>query len=207
MSFKTQFKKLFYYSLFRNSRAISIGIAIVVLLIGALWVLYPKYDSISKQGILSYDAKKLQLQSRVEYLNKLNSMLDNFRNIDSNKVAMANRILPGEKQIPELFVMLDQLGRDLGVRVSRIAFSSQTAVPATTKGGQAVSTTGVVGQKQSMGITVVLEFDDSISYGRYKEILTAFEQNIRIMDLNSVSYDSSQKSMSLNLTTYYLQTK
>jgi hypothetical protein len=215
MSINTQFKKLFYYSLFRNSKAVSIGIAAIVLVVGGLWVLYPKFDLVRKKGLLTYDSKKLQLQHRTEYLNKINTMLESYRSIDQDKIEMADRVLPGEKQIPELFVMLDQLGRDLGARVSRIAFSSQEAAPAksdtatTAKSGQAAATPAVPvgGQQQRLGITLGLDFDGAISYSRYKEVLDIIEQNVRIMDLSGVNYDNAQNTMTLNLTTYYLERK
>lgn len=203
MSYNNQVKKLFYFSLFRNSRVVSICIAVVVLVVGGLWWLYPKYDSVQKQGLLTYDSKKLQLQRRTEYLKKINAMLESYRSIDADKIALANLILPDDSQIPELFVMLDQLGRDMNLKVSRIAFATQGAVvdPAIKSAGKSG------GQLQRMGITMGLDMEDGISYGKFKEILNTLEQNIRILDLNSVSYDSAQKSITLNLNTYYLQHK
>jgi hypothetical protein len=198
MSFTSQFKKLFFFSVFRNSKAVSIGVAVVVLVVGGLWLLYPKYDSIRTKGLLTYDSKKLQLQRRTEYLNKAKSMVEAYQSIDAEKIAMADLILPGDNQIPELFVMLDQLGRDMGFQVSRIAFSEQGT---SAKPGQAAPN----GQVLRLGITMGLDLGDGISYGKFKEILSTVEQNIRIMDLNSVSYDASQKTMTLNLIAYYLQ--
>ena len=203
MALNTELKKLFFLSAFRNSKAVSVGIVVVVLIVGGLWVLYPKYDSIRKKGLLTYDSKKLELQQRTEYLKKIDSMLEQYRTVQPSDVALANLILPDEQQIPELFVMLDQLGRDLGVKVSRIAFSIQPA--AAPVAGQAVSAK-TAGQVERLGITLGIDFTESVSYGKYKEILKGIEQNIRILDLNNASFDASQKSMTLNLSTYYLET-
>jgi hypothetical protein len=203
MSNSSQLKKLFYFSFFRNSKAVSFGIAIVVLVVGGLWVLYPKYDSIRSNGILSYDSKKLALQNRNEHLSQINNMLKLYHELDKNDVDTANLVLPGESQIPELFVMMDQLGRDMDLRVSRIAFSGQGQTVATASPGIA-TTPATGGQLKRLGITLGLDYGDGISYGRFKEILSTLEQNIRIMDLNNVSYDASQQAITLNLNTYYL---
>lgn len=212
MSFIDQTGKTIVYVLLKNYKIISAVIAVLVLGFGTLLILSPKYDTIQNQGLLNADAKTELLAARQEYLVGLNSMINKYRTISQAQVDRLSQVLPPEQQLPELFVMLDQIGRDAGFEVERINLSPQSSgstAPAkapsseTGESGVAPAPTGL-SKISSIGIVVGVK-TESLTYGKFKQMLEILEQNIRIFDVTSISYGPDAESFTINMTTYYLE--
>ncbi|MDD5342617.1 MAG: type 4a pilus biogenesis protein PilO [Patescibacteria group bacterium] len=226
MAIGSQLRKTFLYLVFKNHKAISVLLVVIVFGVGGFSFLYPKYQSIQNQGLLDFGNKQKQLDERQTYLAKLEKMVETFDSINSKDVEALKELLPSSQEIPELFVMVDQFGQDLGLKVTRIAITdqgsavssgSETAAETTEKKSILQSIAATANPNEQVGITesvkpavigslglvIGLETKD-ISYSKYKELLKAIEENIRIFDLNSVDYDPGTDSLTLNITTYYL---
>ncbi|MBU0707697.1 hypothetical protein KKG41_04970 [Patescibacteria group bacterium] len=226
MSALDQVRKTILYIIFKNSKIVSVGIAVVILGLGTIFFLYPKYLGIQNQGLFEYDTKQELLDNRQSYLDQLNKMVDEFNKINEQDVENLKKILPSGEQIPELFVMADQLGKDMNMQVNSINISTQSAVKqaVTVKDNKTISAnTGdskswtyasqpgteaanVYSSTTSLGtanitISVVAE---EYSYAKFKEMLNTIENSMRIFDLKSVSYTSGGNALSLNLTTYFI---
>jgi len=228
MSMFSQVRKTALYVLFSNSRIISIALVIIILGIGTFMFLIPKYQGIQNQGLLDFGNKQENLDNREIYLERLQGMVKEFNSINQKDVDNLKKLLPDSQEIPELFVMLDSLGRDIGLEVSRIAITpgqiissdgggsvdagsedeeKVSALDKITGGSNALAKDIYTPLSRIGTINIVLgvsSTSDDFSYAQFKTMLDTIEKNMRVLDLNSVSYSSGINSFVLNMTTYYL---
>ena len=216
MPLGSQIRKTFLYILFKNYKIISVVLVIIIVGFGGFTVLYPKYQGIQNQGLLDFGNKQKKLEERQSYLNRLEKMVEDFRTINKTDVENLKNLLPESQEIPELFVMLDRLGADIGMKVTRITLSPQSVTrvnevsseKSSQSNNQALaaeneSTYSKTVQIGSINIIVGLEAE-SIDYGKFKNMLTTLEKNMRILDINTINYEPGADTYQLNMTTYYL---
>lgn len=233
MSAFTQLTKTGVYYFFKHSKTVAALLALIILVAGWFVLLLPKYQTIRNQGLLDFGNKREELERRQNYLERLQQMVDQYSEINQASVKKLKEILPDTEEIPQLFVMLDKLAADMseelntGVAVTRIALTPQA--PATlksadsggkeTSGKQSVVSTlmNPLGSGQpvyagtplktyqlgSINIVVQITIED-MSYTNFKKILNMVEQNARLFDINTLSYQPGDSEMLLNMTTYYL---
>ncbi len=221
----SQIRKTILYVIFSNSKIISIILALTIIIIGAFIFLIPKYQGIRNQGLLDFGNKQENLTNRQLYFERLQKMVDEFNGISETEVNNLRKLLPDSQEVPELFVMLDQLGKDMGMDVVRIAVTtgsvitddqSETDASTSTEEkktsildnltGNTATANESYAQASRIGtinIVVGIEASD-FSYAKFKNMLNTIEENMRILDLNTISYSSDSSSFVLNMTTYYL---
>jgi len=98
--------------------------------------------------------------------------------------------LPAEPDEPGLAVILKSLAVKSGVKLS--SFDVSEPQPGS---GTSASTVGQV------EITMSL---DLVTYDRLKLVLTNTEDSLRIFDLNSFNFSPATGSVTIDLTSYYL---
>lgn len=216
----SQIRKTVLYLAFRNVRLVSILLGVVIISIGTLVWLYPKYQGIRNQGLLDYGNKKENLENRQLYLERLEDMITEYDTINQQEVDDLKKLLPETQEIPELFVMLDQLSKDMGFVLERVSFTPGSVTKKTSSSSgstNANSKTALLGTSNAYAaeeydtpsqlgaINIVLGISsEEFSYARFKTMLETIESNMRILDLTTVNYNPEASSFSLSLTTYYL---
>lgn len=233
MSTFSQLGKTVLYLFFKKHKFVSGVLAVLVLTIGSLAFLVPKYQVIRNQGLLSAGNKKKQLTERQDYLARLQKMINVYRGIQKTDLDKLQRILPDSQEIPELYVMIDQVGKDLAnkglkLTVIRISLSPQ-AVASTSVGASsnsqgnilqgavssvinpitgsnpALATVSPVKTYQIGKISAIVDLSvGDLTYTSYKKILESFENNMRLFDITSINYMPGSETITFNLETYYL---
>ncbi|MFA5106774.1 MAG: hypothetical protein WC497_00425 [Patescibacteria group bacterium] len=233
MSTASQLGKTVLYLFFKKHKLVSGILVVLIVAVGSLAFLVPKYQVIRNQGLLSSGNKKKQLTERQNYLDRLQKMVNLYRGIQKTDLDKLQQILPDSQEIPELFVMIDQIGKDLtnkgvNVTVTRISLTPQTLVSTnvnTTSGdldqnrqggvsgllspitgtNPVLATPSAVKTYQIGKITAVVDMSvNDLTYTAYKKILEGLENNMRLFNITSINYMPGAQSVSFNLETYYL---
>lgn len=177
-----------------------ISLALILGLVAALiWVVVPKYDSVSSLmkeiSVLQSDLdKKIEIKQKID---DLEARYETYK----GQIAKVSEILPPTKDYPGLLVTIQQLASTAGMMMNNIDV----------KDVEAAAVKGIIKTKTSpaeeevfkkMTITMTV----SGSYEQFKAFLNLLETNIRIIDVDSVDFTYSEKELTkfnIQATTYY----
>jgi Tfp pilus assembly protein PilO len=187
-----------------------LGAVIALLLfVSVYFMLLPKYRQISDEGYLDYEQKKQMLQVKKDELSELKKLKEELAQITSIEKERLSKILPTEKELPDIFLQMESLAMESGLKVSRVAIkdvnNKQSVVSKDESGKKNTA-------KQLSGIqtiTISLSVEGDTTYESLKVLLDNIEDNMRIIDLDSLSFvpslEKDEGAFSLNLNTYYLE--
>ncbi|MFA6524744.1 MAG: type 4a pilus biogenesis protein PilO [Patescibacteria group bacterium] len=188
---------------------IFVALVVILIFLSTYFILLPKYQQISGKGYLDYEQKKQTLVAKKAELSELIKLKEDLAKISSVEKERLQKILPTAKEIPDIFLQMERLAVESGLKVSRISIkdagSKQSAATSETNGKKAntILLSGI------QTITVSLSVEGDSSYESLKILLDNIEDNMRIIDLDSLSFipsaEMSEGAFSLNLNTYYLE--
>lgn len=171
----------------------SLIVSALILGLSTLLVIMPKISELQEVGLDRRETRQAALANLQEELRALTEARNRFEAITLEQYALLDRALPTQKDIPQLIVDIPAFIQAQGLSVGQMDVSETTYVAAE---GQPANTT-----IRRVDVTVTVGEVDS--YARMKSFLGALEDNLRIIDLSSVSYRPDTAAYSLVLTTYY----
>lgn len=182
----------------------------LLLFMSVYFILLPKYRQISDEGFLDYEQKKQTLQTKKDELSDLQKLKKDLEQITSVEKERLSKILPTAKELPDIFLQMESLAKESGLKVSRVTIKDASTKQSTT--GSSDSGAKSEAAKLLSGIqtiTVSLSVEGDTTYESLKILLDNIENNMRIIDLDSLSFvptlEQEEGSFSLNLNTYYLE--
>ncbi len=174
-----------------RDRVLSFFLALILLLIGYFptKAQYHKLKDFSSQQKASISNIE-NLETKQNSLKTLKNQWEMARSHeDSDKLAL---LLPSDPDLPNLAVNLDAIAKSSGL----ILYSFSTSSTATPSSGSSLN------GAQPLALTVGL--NGKVDYPLLKTILKAFEENLRIFEIESVAFSPSQASLNFQITTFFL---
>lgn len=185
-------------------------IPILVLLIGlaAYFLLLPKYKSVKAvKGTVGQ--KQNELRAREGQLQSIHQLV---RDLDAKKeeLAVIDEAIPPAPRIPELLANIDHLARQSGISITNLEITSAAVLSTLQAGsevGQVKKAEKILGSTKNLGI-MQAELRLKGRYPNFKSFILNTEQNLRLMDIDSVlagavDEDSKLQEFSLKIQTYY----
>ncbi len=182
------FKRLFV----EVSRFATPLLAILIVVIGVLVLVKPKYEAVKISGALNIKAKQESLSEKQAYLTQLTALEENFRALKTADIGKLEQALPKEEDISGLFVQLENVAVTSGFTLLSVDVSSAENVRGGQKKLQNI-------KKLNIAMTV-----DGGNYSALKRLLKEIEMNLRLFDVNSLNFTAGSRLYTLNLSTYYL---
>ncbi|PIS42025.1 MAG: hypothetical protein COT24_05715 [Candidatus Kerfeldbacteria bacterium CG08_land_8_20_14_0_20_40_16] len=187
------------------------GVIILLLFISFYFILWPKYSEINDEGSLDYESKVELLESRNQELAQLQDLEVKFNQITSAEIVKLEKILPSGKDFSDIFVQMENLAKESGLKLSRVSITegglvevaTDTGKNSTTSKSKTSSNTG----KEIGAVNISLSVEGDNTYPALKIFLDNIEDNMRIVDIDSLSYTpptGESSSYTVNLKTYYL---
>ncbi|MFA6459884.1 MAG: hypothetical protein WCV73_01330 [Patescibacteria group bacterium] len=197
----------------KNFKIVGAVIFVIILLLGLLLFIYPKYQAVSQSSQADVPSQQAELAILDNYESKvveLEKLINTAQSKYAAEVKILEQILPDEPNIPELIAQTDALVQRSGFKISALSFTNseldekelskkrpakpdaiELALPPLGKNIQAVN------------ITLNVAGGD---YNAFKILLDKIEKNIRLLDIVSVGFTSGNGQMdyTLALRTYYL---
>ncbi len=185
----------------RYFRYVALVVAVVILGLGTLTVLGPKFREVREVGVTGLRSKQGVLDERREYRQRLQAMVDAFNNtISESDVAFLERAVPRGPQIPNLLSVLNGLAAENGFTVENIGVSEQDGTTKTRASdtpnqlntvleavrGQTATSAGGTLEGQKLNIRLTL--GGPIGYESARQLLNAVEASERIFDIESLSF-------------------
>lgn len=209
---KKIFIKIFYFLL-----AIE---AMSVIGMGYYYVISPRQKDIDEGGSISLEAKKKQLDELTLYIGKIKYMSDQYRGYSIEKINTLSSILPRDKDIPGLFVQMQEIAKKNNFALNSMDISDLSNSENTQKNtensseNQGENNTAAndnkLKQKTVEDSSGIKELNVSFiitggNYDNLKSFLSDIEKNLRLFDIYDINFGSTKEGpYSMNLRTYYI---
>lgn len=171
-----------------------------LLLMSYYLILKPKVDATTAAISDNIGQQQKIVQAEQTKLNSLKKSIESFKKINPIDSARVNAILPNDYNKEKLFGEFEEIITKNGYEANSIVLTKEGE---NAKNEAGAGAKGVTLNKVSdkVGIVNVSLTIGSIDYANLKNFLGILENNLRILDITSVSL--SGNSASLQLLTYY----
>lgn len=199
---------------------------IIIIFVLALWLflgytllIQPKWNEVKETGLFDYNNENQLKAEKEVYLKDLQKSLAEFDKINQADIGKIAKIIPAEKALADLFVVVDDLVKKSGLVLNSISFSEGQSLAEQINKVSASSGSAASAQAKAPAVSkniYILDIALNISGGReYKDLkvlLDNIEKEQRIMDINSITFNPADQSsvvqemtFGLNLKTYYFK--
>jgi Tfp pilus assembly protein PilO len=178
---------------------VSIGIAIVVFLIGYALVLHPKLQEARDFSVSNYELElkeKEKLEEKLDYLVGLSSQRSR---VSKSKIDKISEILPEKAATPQLITSVEGIAQESGVTIEGIEMSILDDYIAEDEQSIANPLPSTVG---------IVEFNLSLATGPYEQVklfLENLENSLRILDVIALMYSPLEENYSIIFRSYFLE--
>lgn len=176
-----------------NHKWFAIGALIVVIGVGYLIVLSPKIQELREVGIEGQKDREATLSTLKDELSQLQSAKEQFDMITSEELELITLALPTEKNIPNLFVEIPLFLETKNLTMTSLDISE---VDLLFNQGEQPRTT-------IHRVDITVGVDGLESYLLFKDFLASVEDNLRLLDINSITYVPGSSSYTFIFSTYY----
>jgi len=192
-------------------------IVLTILVVGFLIIIKPKYELVVRDVELVRRDKEGEYLIQQSYLNKLNDLQYIYQSIKSEDKRKIDIILPEKVEVEKFFSRMETMvlkkgliltslqidSEELGSRDNKVASKSKNKEDNKKASGddkaEAIDLSQEVGKiKITMNII-------GTDYDGLKNLLHTIESNLRLMDIENISWSPDGNSTSLELVTYYMK--
>lgn len=173
-------------------------ILILILLGGSLFLILPKYKTVSEQisnAKLNQEETIFKQKAHLAQLNRLNDVYDK---ISSKQKSQIDSLLPEGPQAEKLMVQLEILMRQNGIPISNLSVDADDMK--VIKGKEEINS----GEKKIKELKIKINLV-GLNYESVKKLLSAIEKNLRILDVNALQFSPTGGPVALDMTAYYLK--
>lgn len=154
---------------------------------GAIFFLYtqPEYDTVqvlAAQGA-QYDAA-LAKASELQQVKQ--SLLAKYNSFDAASLARLQTMIPDQVDNIRLILDMDNIANQHGMALQNVSISTPTSASAQTGAVGAISTGGTKYD------SITMSFSTTGTYEQFKSFLADLEHSLRVVDIVSLSFSSSQ---------------
>ena len=188
----------------RNYPFLGLGIFAIIITLSYFFMIMPKLSQVKQQKGSQLPMVQAELKALADYFNQsdvLAVFIKNYNTTHQTDINKADYILPAEAKIPELIAQLEALAFKNGFKVASLDISSKEAEKES-RGEAEVQATSDTGLKMlSIGLGV-----SGGDYFSLKQFLQDTEDHLRLMDVMSINFQSTEGEGTylLNIQTYYL---
>jgi len=192
--------------LYRYFYFFSLILVVVVITIGFFVFVIPKYKSISDNINTKDQEKKLELDYLNNYQLELTKYKTSYEKLEKEDIEKVNKIYPSLEDVEELFTELAVLVKKNGLLLNSIElkkFEEKNVQKTAAKKEDNAQKEGAISElSDDIGVVDINLSISGVNYKSLKNILRTFENNLRILDIQSLSFQSGN-SLSLEIKTYY----
>lgn len=207
MDFPNKKEQQLKLSLFlsRNFKLLTMSWLMLIFVLGILIVIIPKYISIVSGETENKNKLWEELEKNKKELKESNEILAVFNQISPSDLEKVDILLPSKNVNEELFPKIKEIVTRNGLILNSTSIEAdkQKTTSVVNLGGDEEPT-----QPDSLNKVGKIKIRLNISGADYYSmvsLLDSFEKNLRVMDVQNISFDPSGGSLSLDLNTYFLK--
>jgi len=187
-----------------------ISAVIAVLLAGYFFLLNPKISQIKLEIANKEEVQSRQYDDLDSYLKRITKYKQSFDQINEDQMRKINIMLPENSEYEDLIVEVEKIV--LGMREG-LVLKSLTINPIEQKStgnikeiisGEKEEKKGEANWMESIGLIEIKAEIEGIDYGNLKKLLSAFENNLRLIDIKEIDSALDGQNLTLTMQTYYM---
>ncbi len=167
---------------------IAILVFLAIILSGFIFLIQPKYDSITEKIRVEEEKKTQELAELQAYSEKLRNYRNEYNQISSADKAKIDAMIAGSYLPEDVFSEMEKLVSSRGLILNSIEVNSLLS---DNKNG-------------SLGEAVIKLSISGINYEGLKQLLAIIESSLRLADVKKVNFSPSQNTVNLETSTYFL---
>lgn len=185
---------------------ILLTVCVIIVGFSGLYILYPRYRAYIKQRDVVLPAREKQLEverQKLENVKKNKSEFDLYS--QTPQIQKLSQIVPQRQDVADLFVQFDNIAREAEFTLVDLSINEDLSGGFSLneiRKGKNVSHEALDINKMRIQINL-----RGGGYNNLKRLLAIMENNLRLMDINSLSFTpgvNSETLYTLSLTTYYI---
>ncbi|MCK5358804.1 MAG: hypothetical protein KAJ48_10445 [Elusimicrobiales bacterium] len=176
---------------------IAVIVVVLILAVGFLYILRPKYNNIVKGIQLTIEEKENDKVVMERYITRLKSYQESYNSISVSDKEAINKMIPEEYDQEELFAYMDNLAKHIGITLNAASINED----------KKKRNTLVLKESEERAIQEIemsLGFS-GVDYRSLKQVLSAFENSLRLIDVQTIAFSPDDNSLAVELTTYYIK--
>jgi cbb3-type cytochrome oxidase subunit 3 len=173
-------------------------LVIIIFLLGAFFVINPKYKSIIEEEKYSQADMESERDILNNYFSKLNEYVDIYRKLSNVSRERVEKIIPEDDFLEKFFARMETLTKRQGVVLTEMMLAYDEE-----DDGKKAKKPSANDKKSLKKINIQISVS-GVDYDGVKRLLKAFENNLRILDVNTLEFNITEKTASFSVTTYFL---
>jgi Tfp pilus assembly protein PilO len=166
---------------------IALGLAVIVFIFGCAFLIFPKYKAIKEMARSTGERESAEYVERYKYYNQLKELNSEYEKIKQDDIDKIKIMAPEEKYQEELLAYLEEFVLKNGLLLT------SANVEETASAAEGIN-------KLIINLTVA-----GADYNSFKKLLDEIESNLRILDVDSLSFTPESQSASFKITAYYFK--
>jgi len=166
---------------------VAIGVFASFLLLGYLLLFSPELNRIRETNISQ--SLEEERRAKTEYLTALGELSRRYQDLDSEKIADLEVMIPDSEDIPELLAMFEAAATNSDVSLTAINFTR----------GELDGAAAGIKDLEAVNISISVA---NASYARFKLFLERLETNLRLFDIRSMDMNPSAATYNLSIRAY-----
>jgi len=161
----------------------------------------PKFDAVKNQSIIKAERQNKEKDLLLAYLRELNKYNASFSNVDENAISKIDRMFPNGNDSEDLLVLMEDFVAEGSFILDSLSvknYEGNVARPGEIQIKKKVEDSGNGEKVLEIDITIL-----AVSYDDMKKIVERIENNLRIMDIESIDFSESNSSLKMKIKTYY----
>jgi hypothetical protein len=132
------------------------------------------------------------------YFSKLNEYVDIYRKLSNVSRERVEKIIPEDDFLEKFFARMETLTKRQGVVLTEMMLAYDEE-----DDGKKAKKPSDSDKKSLKKINIQISVS-GVDYDGVKRLLKAFENNLRILDVNTLEFNITEKTASFSVTTYFL---
>lgn len=182
----------------RHVLTVGVIVAVIVLVVGTLSFVLPRYQQVQALGGLNYNQKLDQLNAQKEYLKNLQELRTKVQGLSRDDIQRLDAVVPKGKDIPGIFKQMQSFAREIGMELLSISVTD----------GGVVSAPETVTTSKVRSLTIAVVLGGQLDYVGLKNFLSVVSRQAPLLDLTNVTYGGSTTTTSttynFSFRSYYL---
>ena len=187
-----------------------LALSLIILAAGLFLLAYPKYQQISKANEEAKNNLQIEYETKFNYLNSIRNFKKSYQSISDEDKAKIAGMVPAKRETGVIITEIESIAVRNSAILTSVKIEPEAAAGRTNLRVEPREDKeppiGIFNQPpQGVGLIKIEVNLSSVNYPILKNIIKAFENNLRLFDVAKINFNASEDTALLNIYSYYLQ--
>jgi hypothetical protein len=185
------------------------SLSVIILVAGFFILAYPKYKQISKDNEEAKNNLQAEYETKYNYLSSIRNLKKSYQSISDDEKAKIAAMVPATNDTSIIITEIESIAVKNSAILDSIKIESKSSgrTNLVVDSGESKEPPIGIFNELPQGVdSIKIEVNlSSVNYPVLKNIIKAFENNLRLFDVARVSFNSNGNKALLNIYSYYLK--